>query len=89
MVAIRHTPDGYPMAPSQDEWDALGPAERIAVVDALPGREDLIARLEGLLEDTSRRAEEESRRAEEESNRANVAEAELAKLREEIARLKK
>ena len=37
MVAIRHTADGYPMAPSQDEWDALGPAERAAVVDALPG----------------------------------------------------
>lgn len=36
MVAIRHSPAGFPMAPSQDEWDALSPAERDHVVAALP-----------------------------------------------------
>ncbi|MBX3129995.1 MAG: Uma2 family endonuclease [Polyangiaceae bacterium] len=51
--------------------------------------EELIARLETLLQDTQRRAEEESRRAEEESRRAEAAEAELAQLRLELERLKK
>ncbi len=44
--------------------------------------EELIARLETLLEDTQQRAENESRRAEE-------AEGEVARLREELSRLKK
>lgn len=44
--------------------------------------EELIARLETLLEDTQQRAEGESRRAEE-------AEGEVARLREELSRLKK
>jgi hypothetical protein len=79
--------------------------------------EELITRLEGLLEDTHRRAEEEARRAEEEARRAeeearraegearraegearraeeearraDTAEAELVRLREELARLKR
>jgi Uma2 family endonuclease len=37
MVAIRHSAAGYPMAPSEDEWAALTPAERAAVIAALPG----------------------------------------------------
>lgn len=44
--------------------------------------EELISRLETLLEDSQRRADDEMRRAEQ-------AEAELARLREELARLKK
>ena len=37
MVALRTSPAGFPMAPSAGEWDALSPAERAAVVAALPG----------------------------------------------------
>lgn len=37
MVAIRHSAAGFPMAPSPEEWNALGPAERAQVVAALPG----------------------------------------------------
>ncbi len=37
MVAIRTSPAGFPMAPSVEEWEALSPAERAAVVAALPG----------------------------------------------------
>ena len=37
MVAIRTSPAGFPMAPSVEEWAALSPAERKAVVAALPG----------------------------------------------------
>jgi hypothetical protein len=37
MVALRTSPAGFPMAPSAEEWAALSPAERTAVVDALPG----------------------------------------------------
>jgi Uma2 family endonuclease len=37
MVALRTSPAGFPMAPSADEWEALTPAERDAVVAALPG----------------------------------------------------
>ncbi len=51
--------------------------------------EELIARLESLLDDAQRRAEEEARRAEEEARRADAAEHELARLRDELARLKR
>ncbi len=37
MVAIRTSPAGFPMAPSVEEWEALSPAEREAIVAALPG----------------------------------------------------
>jgi Uma2 family endonuclease len=37
MVALPTSPTGYPMAPSAKEWEALSPAERVAVVAALPG----------------------------------------------------
>jgi Uma2 family endonuclease len=37
MVALRTSPAGYPVAPSAREWEALSPAERVAVVAALPG----------------------------------------------------
>jgi Uma2 family endonuclease len=37
MVALRSSPAGYPMAPSAEEWEALSPTERIAVVAALHG----------------------------------------------------
>jgi hypothetical protein len=37
MVALRTSPAGFPMAPSGEEWEALSPAEREAVVAALPG----------------------------------------------------
>jgi Uma2 family endonuclease len=37
MVALRTSPAGFPMAPSLEEWAALSPAERSAVVAALPG----------------------------------------------------
>jgi Uma2 family endonuclease len=37
MVALRTSPAGFPMAPSAEEWAALSPAEREAVVAALPG----------------------------------------------------
>lgn len=38
MVALRTSPAGFPMAPSAEEWEALSPAERAAVVAALPGK---------------------------------------------------
>ena len=37
MLALRTSPAGFPMAPSAEEWEALSPAERDAVVAALPG----------------------------------------------------
>ena len=37
MFALRTSPAGFPMAPSAEEWEALSPAEREAVVAALPG----------------------------------------------------
>src|SRR6185369_3554600 len=37
MLAWRTSPAGFPMAPSAEEWSALSPAERAAVVAALPG----------------------------------------------------
>ena len=37
MPALRRSPAGFPMAPTQAEWDALTADERAAVVDALPG----------------------------------------------------
>jgi Uma2 family endonuclease len=37
MLALRTSPAGFPMAPSVEEWEALTPAERNAVVAALPG----------------------------------------------------
>lgn len=36
-MPIRLSPAGFPMAPSQAEWDALSEAERAEVVAALPG----------------------------------------------------
>lgn len=37
MAAIRTSAAGYPMAPSQSEWDALTPEERAEVYKELPG----------------------------------------------------
>jgi Uma2 family endonuclease len=37
MVAVPTSPAGYPMAPSAEEWEALSPDQRAAVVAALPG----------------------------------------------------
>jgi Uma2 family endonuclease len=37
MLALQTSPAGFPMAPSTEEWEALSPAERDAVVAALPG----------------------------------------------------
>ncbi|MGC4118231.1 MAG: Uma2 family endonuclease [Myxococcales bacterium] len=37
MYAPRLSPAGYPMAPTQEEWDSLSPEERSEVVAALPG----------------------------------------------------
>ncbi len=37
MLALRTSPAGFPMAPSAEEWEALSPAERAAIVAALPG----------------------------------------------------
>jgi Uma2 family endonuclease len=37
MFALRHTAAGFPMAPTQEEWDTLSPDERAAVFAALPG----------------------------------------------------
>jgi len=37
MVAVPTSPAGYPMAPSAEEWATLSPAQRAAVVAALPG----------------------------------------------------
>jgi Uma2 family endonuclease len=37
MLALRTSPAGFPMAPSVEEWEALSPAERAAVVATLPG----------------------------------------------------
>jgi Uma2 family endonuclease len=34
---LRHTEAGFPMAPTQEEWDVLSEDERMAVVAALPG----------------------------------------------------
>src|SRR4051812_43478371 len=36
MQALRTSPAGFPMAPSVEEWAVLSPAERAAVVAALP-----------------------------------------------------
>jgi Uma2 family endonuclease len=36
MLALRTSPAGFPMAPSTAEWEALSPAERVAVAAALP-----------------------------------------------------
>jgi Uma2 family endonuclease len=36
MLALRTSPAGYPMAPSDEEWQALSPVERAAVLAALP-----------------------------------------------------
>src|SRR3954470_14436160 len=36
MVVVNVSPAGFPMAPSQDVWNALTAAERARVVDALP-----------------------------------------------------
>jgi Uma2 family endonuclease len=38
MLALRTSPAGFPMAPSAEEWSALAPAERAAIVAALPGQ---------------------------------------------------
>jgi len=37
MLALPKSPAGFPMAPSARDWEALSPAERAAVVAALPG----------------------------------------------------
>lgn len=37
MYSLRRTEGGFPIAPSQEEWDALTDEERAAVFDALPG----------------------------------------------------
>jgi Uma2 family endonuclease len=37
MVAVPTSQAGYPMAPSAEVWEALSPAQRAAVVAALPG----------------------------------------------------
>jgi Uma2 family endonuclease len=37
MVAVPTSPAGFPMAPSAEVWEALSPAQRAAVVAALPG----------------------------------------------------
>jgi len=37
MLALRTSLAGFPMAPSTEEWGRLSPAERVAVVAALPG----------------------------------------------------
>jgi Uma2 family endonuclease len=37
MLALQTSPAGFPMAPSTEEWEALSPAERDAIVAALPG----------------------------------------------------
>ena len=76
MFDFRRTAEGFPHGPTQAEWDA--PEERAEVVAELPGRtalllesEELIARLEGMLETVQARAEEEARlRAEEARLRA-------------------
>lgn len=37
MFPVRRTKDGFPLAPSQEEWDALSAEEREQVLAALPG----------------------------------------------------
>lgn len=37
MIGIRMSPQAFPMAPSEDEWQRLSPEDRSAVVAALPG----------------------------------------------------
>ena len=37
MRALRTSPAGFPMAPSAEEWEALSPTDRAAVVAELPG----------------------------------------------------
>src|SRR5215470_15215731 len=37
MFSVRRTAEGFPIAPSQEEWDRLSDEERAAVVAALPG----------------------------------------------------
>jgi Uma2 family endonuclease len=37
MAAISQSPAGFPMAPSEEVWNALTPDERVRVVEALPG----------------------------------------------------
>jgi hypothetical protein len=89
------------MAPSAEEWEALSPAERVAVVAALPGEvtydemalllesDELIARLEKMCDAAQRRAEEAERLREEEKRFREEAEQEVARLRAELERLKR
>jgi len=51
--------------------------------------DELIVRLEQMLDQVQQRAEDEARRREEETRRRELAEAELARLREELERLKR
>ena len=37
MLHLRYTEAGFPLAPTQEEWDALSETERDEVVAALPG----------------------------------------------------
>jgi len=37
MLSLRRTAQGFPMAPTQEEWDALSPEDKEAMVAALPG----------------------------------------------------
>jgi hypothetical protein len=80
MFEPRRSAAGFPMAPTQQEWDALTAEERAAVVDALPGEvtdaemappegEELVARLETMLDEVQQRADDEARRREGETRR--------------------
>ena len=123
MITLRRTAAGFPMAPTQEEWDALSPEERAEVDAALPGEvtdaemsppegdrhfqfysgtamllesEELIGRLERMLEDLEQRHAEEARLREEavraserEARLREEADREVARLREEVERLKR
>jgi len=76
------------MAPSIEEWEALSPAERDAVVAALPGEitydemVETIVRVREMYDAAQRRAEEAERRRDE-------VEQENARLRAELERLRR
>jgi len=71
VLPLRRTAAGFPLAPTQAEWDALTEDERAEVVAALPGDE------------VQQRVEEESKRREDvEAENASLRD-ELARLEKE------
>lgn len=81
MYSPRLSAAGFPMAPTQEEWDALSADERGEVTDAEMTPPELIARLKQALHEMEQHAEEEFVRRKEEERRRKNAEAEAARFK--------